>query len=84
MLVAIVAQPPVIEERDERMSHDRMGPETVYSCFQMSPAPPAFLVMAIRTATQVIDTTTNLKMKNHCSLCGGVRRIGNWMDQKIK
>ncbi len=47
-----------MEESEESMSQERKGPETVYSCFQISPAPPAFLVMAITTATQVIVTTT--------------------------
>lgn len=58
MLQIMVAQPPVIEEREERINHDRVEPVTLYSCFQISPAPPAFLVITITVATQVIDTTT--------------------------
>ena len=58
MFVAIVAQPPVMEDMLERMSQERMAPSTLYSCFQMSPDPPAFLHMAITTPTQVMETTT--------------------------
>ena len=58
MFVAIVAQPPVIEDMLERMSQERMGPLTVYSCFQISPDPPAFLHIAMTTPIQVIETTT--------------------------
>ena len=58
MLVAMVAQPPVIEDREERMSQERLAPYTPYSCFQMSPDPPAFLVMVMTVATQDIVTTT--------------------------
>ena len=58
MFVAIVAQPPVMEDILERMSQERMGPLTVYSCFQISPDPPAFLHIAITTPIQVMDTTT--------------------------
>lgn len=68
----------------ERMSHDLVLPDTVYSCFQMSPVPPAFDVMAMTVPTDAIITTTDLNTKNHFSLCGGVRRKGNWIDQKIK
>lgn len=67
MLVAIVAQPPVIEDREERMSQERAAPETLYSCFQIVPEPPAFKHMAITTAIQVIETTTGalLVRDNH-------------------
>ena len=58
MLVDIVAQPPVMEERELRISQLRVLPDTVYSCDQMSPVPPAFLVMAITTPTEEIMTTT--------------------------
>ena len=68
MLVAMVAQPPVMEDKLERINQERVDPETVYFWLQISPAPPAFWVIAITTPTHVIITTTPLKMKNHFNL----------------
>jgi hypothetical protein len=68
----------------ERMIQERLAPETLYGWFQISPVPPDLEFMAMTTPTEVVRTTMHLKMKNHFNLWGGVRRIGNWMDQNMK
>lgn len=69
-------------DMDERISQFLVDPETVACCDQMSPAPPAWTQSAMTTATDVTRTMTVLNTKNQRSLCGGIRRKGNWRLQK--
>lgn len=50
--------PPVMLDKLESISQDRVDPETSYGWFQISPVPPAFRVMVITTATEVVTTRT--------------------------
>jgi hypothetical protein len=74
MFVAMVAHPPVMDDKLDRMSHDRWLPKTSYFWFQISPEPPAFWVMAMTTPTQVTVTTT----KDVSEMAKYKRRVGTY------
>jgi len=76
--------PPVILDIDDRINHFLVEPVTVGSCDQISPAPPALTQSAITTARDTDVTRTDLNTKNQRSLCGGMRRNGNWILQNKK
>lgn len=54
----MVAQPPVMLDKDDKMSQDLSLPWTPYGKDQISPEPPALEVIVMTTATEVVMTRT--------------------------